>query len=78
MAKLEANYPGTRMRFRSRTSAEDLDGFSSNGIYPSESSDPMDSTRITDAVRTVGPACGAFGTTRSGNIAFATSALDVA
>jgi len=53
MAKLEVYYPGIRMRFRSRTNAEDLDGFSGNGIYTSESSGPMVSTRVTDAVRTV-------------------------
>jgi hypothetical protein len=53
MAKLEGNYPGTRMCFRSGTSAENLDGFSGNGIYTSESRGPMDSTRVLHAVRTV-------------------------
>lgn len=47
-AKLEADYPGIRMRFRSSTNAEDLNGFNGAGLYDSESaelgssSDPVD------------------------------------
>jgi len=42
MAKIEGNYPGTRMCFRSGTTAENLDGFSGNGIYTSESRGPAE------------------------------------
>jgi len=47
-AKLEADYPDIRMRFRSSTNAEDLNGFNGAGLYDSESatlgdsSDPVD------------------------------------
>ncbi len=47
-AKLEADYPEIRMRFRSSTNAEDLNGFNGAGLYDSESatlgdsSDPVD------------------------------------
>ncbi len=46
--KLETDYPDTRMRFRSSTNAEDLNGFNGAGLYDSESaelgsaSDPVD------------------------------------
>ncbi len=36
-AKLAAEYPGQRMRFRSSTNAEDLDGFTGAGLYTSKS-----------------------------------------
>ncbi len=52
--KLNAEYPGIRMRFRSSTNAEDLDGFTGAGLYTSESGavdDPEDP--IEDAIRTV-------------------------
>ncbi len=35
--KLKADYPGVRMRFRSSTNAEDLDGFTGAGLYTSKS-----------------------------------------
>ena len=54
VAKLRADYPGTRMRFRSSTNAEDLDGFTGAGLYTSKSGDPDDPERqVEDAVRTV-------------------------
>ncbi|MFV8751542.1 PEP/pyruvate-binding domain-containing protein [Nannocystaceae bacterium ST9] len=37
IAKLDAEYPGVRMRFRSSTNAEDLEGFTGAGLYTSES-----------------------------------------
>jgi hypothetical protein len=36
-AKLEEDFPGVRMRFRSSTNAEDLDGFTGAGLYTSKS-----------------------------------------
>lgn len=54
LAKLKAEYPGLRMRFRSSTNAEDLDGFTGAGLYTSLSGDPADSTKsVLDAVRGV-------------------------
>ncbi len=54
LAKLEADYAGIRMRFRSSTNAEDLDGFTGAGLYDSKSGDPGDPTRpVLDAVRKV-------------------------
>ncbi len=53
-AKLAADFPGTRMRFRSSTNAEDLDGFTGAGLYTSKSGDPDDpSAPIEDAMRKV-------------------------
>ena len=52
--KLIAEYPGTRMRFRSSTNAEDLDGFTGAGLYTSVSGavdDPEDT--VEDAIREV-------------------------
>ena len=52
--KLVAEYPGIRMRFRSSTNAEDLDGFTGAGLYTSRSGavdDPVDS--IENAIREV-------------------------
>ncbi len=52
--KLQADYPGVRMRFRSSTNAEDLDGFTGAGLYTSKSGDPDDpSDPVADAVRRV-------------------------
>lgn len=52
--KLAADYPGVRMRFRSSTNAEDLDGFTGAGLYTSKSGDPNDPTDpIEDAIRAV-------------------------
>ena len=54
MAKLEADYPGIRMRFRSSTNAEDLDGFTGAGLYTSKSGDPNDPDKsVLDAIRKV-------------------------
>ena len=52
--KLNAEYPGIRMRFRSSTNCEDLDGFTGAGLYTSRSGDPNDAAYpVLDAVRTV-------------------------
>jgi hypothetical protein len=52
--KLTREYPGIRMRFRSSTNAEDLDGFTGAGLYTSKSGDPNDpESPVADAVRTV-------------------------
>jgi len=52
--KLAADYPGTRMRFRSSTNAEDLDGFTGAGLYTSKSGQPGDPDRpVVDAIRKV-------------------------
>ncbi len=40
--KLSADYPGTRVRFRSSTNAEDISGFNGAGLYESRSGDPGD------------------------------------
>lgn len=53
-AKLQAEYPGVRMRFRSSTNAEDLDGFTGAGLYTSKSAtlgDPEEP--VPDAIRKV-------------------------
>jgi len=52
--KLNTEYPGTRMRFRSSTNAEDLGAFTGAGLYTSQSGDPLDPKRPVDAaVKTV-------------------------
>ncbi|MBV1860141.1 MAG: PEP/pyruvate-binding domain-containing protein, partial [Nannocystaceae bacterium] len=54
MDKLATEYSGVRMRFRSSTNAEDLEGFTGAGLYTSKSGDPSDPSRpVLDAVRTV-------------------------
>lgn len=54
MSKLESDYPGIRMRFRSSTNAEDLDGFTGAGLYTSKSGQPGDpEAPVLDAVRRV-------------------------
>jgi hypothetical protein len=54
LEKLDTDYPGLRMRFRSSTNAEDLDGFTGAGLYTSKSGDPNDPDRsVLDAVREV-------------------------
>jgi pyruvate,water dikinase len=40
-AKLQSDYPGETMRFRSSTNAEDLDGFPCAGCYDSHTGDPV-------------------------------------
>jgi hypothetical protein len=53
LAKL-AEFPNTRMKFRSSTNAEDLDGFTGAGLYTSVAGDPGDDDRpVLDAVREV-------------------------
>jgi hypothetical protein len=53
-AKLNAEYPGMRMRFRSSTNAEDLEGFTGAGLYTSITGDPNDpDDPVLDAVRGV-------------------------
>ncbi|MGE5670534.1 MAG: PEP/pyruvate-binding domain-containing protein, partial [Fibrobacterota bacterium] len=51
--KLNADFPGVRMRFRSSTNAEDLDGFTGAGLYTSNSGGPNDMNDVLDAIRTV-------------------------
>lgn len=52
--KLNTDYPGVRMRFRSSTNAEDLDGFTGAGLYTSKSGELADPTSpVLDAVREV-------------------------
>jgi hypothetical protein len=54
LGKLEADFPGRRMRFRSSTNCEDLDGFTGAGLYESASAEPGDPDRpVLDALRTV-------------------------
>lgn len=54
MDKLETDYPGVRMRFRSSTNAEDLEGFTGAGLYTSKSGEPgSDDALVADAVREV-------------------------
>ncbi|MFH1467236.1 MAG: PEP/pyruvate-binding domain-containing protein [Pseudomonadota bacterium] len=54
LAKLEADYPGLRMRFRSSTNAEDLNGFNGAGLYTSASGEPGDSSDpVDEAVKEV-------------------------
>jgi pyruvate,water dikinase len=52
-ARLERDYPGVRMRFRSSTNAEDLDGFTGAGLYTSQSGRSGDRESVLDAVRSV-------------------------
>ena len=53
-AKMLADFPGQRMRFRSSTNAEDLDGFTGAGLYTSKSGDLYDAARpVADAIRKV-------------------------
>ena len=54
LVKIRGEFPGLRMRFRSSTNAEDLDGFTGAGLYTSKSGDPDDPDKpIVDAVRKV-------------------------
>ncbi|MDC0672385.1 PEP/pyruvate-binding domain-containing protein [Nannocystis radixulma] len=50
-AKLAADYPGLKMRFRTSTNSEDLDGFPCAGCYESHSGDPADWSDVLDAIR---------------------------
>jgi hypothetical protein len=49
--KLSADYPGLKMRFRTSTNSEDLDGFPCAGCYESHSGDPSDWQDVLDALR---------------------------
>lgn len=52
--KLERDYPGVRMRFRSSTNAEDLEGFTGAGLYKSKSGQLGSATHpVPDAIRKV-------------------------
>lgn len=52
--KLNREYPKTRMRFRSSTNAEDLEGFTGAGLYTSHSGQPGDPDRpVLNAIRKV-------------------------
>jgi pyruvate, water dikinase len=54
LAKITSEFDYTRMRFRSSTNAEDLDGFTGAGLYTSKSGDPNDPDKpVMDAVREV-------------------------
>lgn len=48
-ARLAAEFPGTRMRFRSSTNAEDLRGHTGAGLYESASGQPGDAGSPVDA-----------------------------
>lgn len=50
-AKLDAEYAGHKMRFRTSTNSEDLDGFPCAGCYESHSGDPDDWDDVLDAIR---------------------------
>jgi hypothetical protein len=50
-AKLEKDYPGLSMRFRTSTNSEDLDGFPCAGCYESQTGDPKDWDDVLNAVR---------------------------
>ncbi|MBN2494356.1 MAG: hypothetical protein JXR96_07200 [Deltaproteobacteria bacterium] len=53
-AKLLADFPGMRMRFRSSTNAEDLGSYTGAGLYTSAAGQPGDPDRtLLDALRTV-------------------------
>jgi hypothetical protein len=50
-AKMEADYPGLSIRFRTSTNSEDLDGFPCAGCYESQTGDPADWNNVLDAIR---------------------------
>jgi hypothetical protein len=50
-AKLETDYPGLSMRFRTSTNSEDLDGFPCAGCYESQTGSPSNWDTVLDAVR---------------------------
>lgn len=50
-AKLAAEYPGQKIRFRTSTNSEDLEGFPCAGCYESHTGDPAKWETIQDAIR---------------------------
>jgi hypothetical protein len=50
-AKLAADYQGKKMRFRTSTNSEDLEGFPCAGCYESHTGDPAKWDSIRDAIR---------------------------
>lgn len=50
-AKIAAEYPGHKIRFRTSTNSEDLDGFPCAGCYDSHTGDPTDWNNVLDAIR---------------------------
>ncbi len=50
-AKLAAEYPGKKMRFRTSTNSEDLEGFPCAGCYESHTGNPADWESVRDAIR---------------------------
>ncbi len=50
-AKIEAEYAGHPVRFRTSTNSEDLDGFPCAGCYDSNTGDPTDWEDVLDAIR---------------------------
>jgi hypothetical protein len=50
-AKFAAEYPGMKMRFRTSTNSEDLEGFPCAGCYESHTGDPAKWNTIQDAIR---------------------------
>ena len=53
MSKLHTQYPHMRMRMRSSTNAEDLEGFTGAGLYTSKSADVDDVGEVFDDLREV-------------------------
>jgi hypothetical protein len=49
--KLTAEYPGKKMRFRTSTNSEDLEGFPCAGCYESHTGDPSKWESVRDAIR---------------------------
>jgi hypothetical protein len=50
--KMEQDYPGQTMRFRTSTNSEDLEGFPCAGCYESQTGDPENWDDVLDAIRT--------------------------
>lgn len=50
-AKIETDYPGLSMRFRTSTNSEDLDGFPCAGCYESQTGVPSNWDSVLDAIR---------------------------
>jgi hypothetical protein len=50
-AKIAAEFPAGRIRFRTSTNSEDLDGFPCAGCYESHTGDPRSWTSVLDAIR---------------------------